>query len=167
MATTAQRAHLHALIGYLHGKAAQLDYPPGDQRTNRDAASWSLTEQQADHVLNGGGRMQMDCSEMGAWLLKCVGCWHWSQPGWTGSHLRLLTQHYTDARLAYTGALVIFGGGDGHHEGMVYDPDPHGGNPLLASHGRPGFDLISLHDLAAEQAAWGHPGVRFLSIAHL
>lgn len=166
MATSAQRAHLHALIGYLHAHAGQLDYPPGDQRTSRDAVSWSLTEQQAEHVLNGGGRMQMDCSEMGSWLLKAVGCWHVPAPGYTGSHLDLLP-HYTNARQALTGALVVFGHGTGHHEAMVYEPDPTHGNPLLGSHGRPGFDLRTLADLAASQAAAGYPGITFLSIAHL
>lgn len=167
MATAAQRAHVHATITYLHAHAAQLDYPPGDQRTSRDSVSWHLTEQAAEHVLTGGGRLQMDCSEMGSWILKCAGLWRWSQPGYTGSHLDLLPVHYTNPTVARVGALVIFGPGTGHHEAVVYTPDPEHGNPLLASHGRPGFDLVPLHDEAAGQARAGYPGVRFLSIAHL
>jgi hypothetical protein len=74
---------------------------------------------------------------------------------------------YEKARGAGIGALVIFGPGTGHHEAMVYRPDPKGGNPLLQSHGRPGMDRVLLRDMAASQAAAGHPGVRFCSIAHL
>ena len=167
MATETQRRHVVATIDWLHSKASQLDYPPGDQRTWRDTYSWNLSEQAAEHLLAGGGRLQMDCSEMGSWILRCAGLWHWSQPGWTGSHLQLLTQHYTDARQAYPGALVIFGSPPGHHEAVVYERDGTHGNPIVASHGRPGFDLVRLHDMQAEQASSGHPGVTFLSIAHL
>lgn len=166
MATPAQRQHLLHLMDYLYNHRGQLDYPPGDVRGTRDAASWNLTEQMADHLIAGGGRMCMDCSQCCAWLLKCVGCWHWSSPGYTGSHLETLPV-YEDARGAMVGALVVFGPGTGHHEAMVHTPDPHGGNPLLASHGRPGYDLVKLRDLQAEQTAGGHPGVRLLSIAHL
>ena len=119
-----------------------------------------------EHVLKGGGYWQGDCSEFCPFVLKCAGLWRWSQPGATGTHLGLLP-HYDDARAAYAGALVIFGGGSGHHEAIVHTPDHRNGNPLLASHGRPGFDLVRLKDLAASQAASGHPGVRLLSIAHL
>lgn len=166
MATPAQRTHLLHLMDYLYAHRAQLDYPHNDVRTSRDAATWLLTEQQAHHLLSVGGRMQMDCSQTGAWLLKSVGCWHWPSPGYTGSHLELLPV-YHDPRGAEVGALVVFGPGTGHHEAMVHTPDHDHGNPLLASHGRPGFDLVRLHDMAAEQAANGHPGVRMLSIAHL
>lgn len=167
MATAAQRQHVGSVIEFMHAHASQLDYPPGDQRSNRDTVSWNLSEQQAEHVLLAGGRMQLDCSEMGSWLLKCAGLWHWSTPGYTGSHLEMLKPVYTDARAARTGALVIFGGGTGEHECVVYKADPKGGNPLLASHGRPGFDLRYLHDEADWFARNGFPGVRFCSIAHL
>jgi hypothetical protein len=166
MATTAQRNHLHALMDFLYAHRSQLDYPYDDVRTTRDAASWLLAESAAERLLHAGGRMQMDCSQCCAWLLKAVGCWHWSEPGYTGSHLKLMPT-YHDARGAEVGALVVFGGGTGHHEAMVYRPDPHGGNPLLASHGRPGYDLVTLRDEEASQTREGYPGVRLLSIAHL
>lgn len=162
MATLAQRQHLHSLIGYLHSKAAQLDYPPGDQRDNRDTVSWRLTEQQAEHVLNAGGRMQLDCSETGSWLLKCAGLWHVASPGYTGSHLAMLP-NYNDPRAALTGALVVLGPGTGDHEVMVYEPDHEHGDPLVAGHGRPGFDIERLSACAARHRA----PVRFLSITHL
>ena len=166
MATLAQRAHMKRVMDFLYVHRSQMDYPPGDQRSSRDAVSWSLTEQQAEHVLTSGGRMQFDCSETCPWVLRCAGCWHWPQPGYTGSHLELLPV-YLNPKGAGVGALVVFGEGTGHHEAMVYTPDPKGGNPLLQSHGRPGMDRVRLRDMAAAQAASGHPGVRLLSIAHL
>jgi hypothetical protein len=166
VATVAQRSHLHALMVYMHAHRAQLDYPPDDIRTWRDAQSWAMTEQTLDHVLNGGGRWQGDCSEYCPFLLKLAGCWPYKQPGATGTHLQLLPV-YHDARGAMIGALVVFGGGTGHHEAMVKEPDPIHGNPLLSSHGRAGLDEVRLKDLAASQAASGYPGVRLLSIAHL
>lgn len=166
MATTAQRQHLLHLMDYFHAHRGQLDYPPGDVRTWRDTQCWSWSEQTLEHVLNGGGRWQGDCSEYCPTLLRFAGCWHWSQPGATSSHLDLLPV-YRDARHAGIGALVVFGGGGGHHEAMVKVPDPAHGDPLLSSHGRAGLDEVRLHDMAAAQAASGHPGVRLLSIAHL
>lgn len=157
---------MRQVMDYLYAYRAQLDYPPGDQRSNRDQVSWRLTEQQAEHVLTAGGRMQLDCSETVPWIWKCAGCWHWSQPGYTGSHLELLPV-YENARAAGLGAGVVFGPGTGHHEAIVYRPDPKGGNPLLQSHGRPGMDRVLLKDMQASQTRNGHPGVRFLSIAHL
>lgn len=166
MATAAQRQHVAAVLTMLQAHAGQLDYPPGDQRTSRDAISWGLSEQQCEHVLKAGGRVQWDCSEFCPWVLKCAGLWHLSQPGATGSHLGLLP-HYDDPRDAFIGALVVFGPGSGHHEAIVWKPDAKNGNPILASHGHAGFDRITLHDLAARQAASGYPGVTLLSIAHL
>lgn len=162
MATTAQRNHLHALAYSLQPFAAQLDYPPGDQRTTRDGQWWAMSEQTAEHVLKGGGRLQADCSEFCAWLLKCAGLWHWNGPGYTGSHLDTITPHYTDGAEALLGALVVFGGGTGHHEAMVMAHDPKG-DPLCVSHGRPGLDFLRVSQIAAYQP----PGVTYLSINHL
>ena len=162
VATRAQRAHVAAVLEELARYRGLLRYPPGDQRTGRDNVTWHLTEHEAFAALAAGDPLQWDCSEFCPWVLKCAGLWRWSSPGYTGSHLELLPV-YTDARAAGIGALVVFGGGTGHHEAIVHTPDPHGGNPLLYSHGRPGLDVIRLHDEAARQP----PGVRLLSIAHL
>lgn len=171
MATKAQRHHAATVMDEMYVHRAQLAYPPNDQRTGRDGYSWSLTEQEAMHLLAAGGTMQFDCSEYAPWVLKCAGCWPFSQPGWTGAHLTWWAAKrwpiYTDAKAAGVGALVIFGEGNGHHEGIVHTPDPHHGNPVLSSHGRPGLDRPTLQEEAASQAADGHPGVRFLSVAHL
>lgn len=167
MATTVQRHHIAGLLTFLHSHAGQLRYPPGDVRTQADATAWHLTETQAEHLLEHGGYMQMDCSEFCSWVLKCVGCWPWGSPGYTGSHLASIRPVYTNPRDADVGALVVFGPGTGHHEAIVEVPDHLHGNPVLASHGRPGFDRVTLDALAASQAAEGHPGVRLLSIQHL
>lgn len=166
MATAAQRAHIAALTAELHTHAALLFYPPNDVRTSLDATSWNLTEHAALTLLEQGHPMQFDCSEMYAWVLRCAGCWHLAQPGYTGTDLDVLTPHYTDARKALVGAGVIFGPGTGHHVAWVIEPDPKNGNPLLASHGRPGFDYVHLNDEAEGQAAEGYPGVTLCSIAH-
>lgn len=163
MATAAQRQHVAHVLALLAAHASQLDYPPGDNRDSRDAHDWHLSEQQATHVLQNGGRMQLDCSEVGSWVLKCGGLWRWREPGWTGSHLLLLTQHYTNPKIALTGALVVFGPGTGDHECVVQSPDPLHGDPVVAGHGRPGFDVERLSVVRARHRA----PVRFLSIAHL
>lgn len=163
MATTAQRQHAVAVMDFMHHHAGQLAYPPGDERTSRDTVSWNLTEGHMKTLLEQGHIWQGDCSEFGSYILKCAGLWHWSTPGYTGSHLELLPHHYTDGKLANAGALVIFGTGTGKHEAVVHTKDEHHGNPLCASHGRPGFDLLHVHDIAASIGG----GVRYLSIAHL
>jgi hypothetical protein len=163
MATAAQRLHVQHVIESVRPHRSQLDYPPNDNRDSRDSTFWRLTESQALALLEHGGRLQFDCSEWCPWVLRCAGLWPWSQPGYTGSHLELLTQHYSDPKQALPGALVIFGPGAGDHESIVYEADPAGGNPLLSSHGRSGLDIIRLRD----EARWHRPPVRFLSIAHL
>ena len=163
MATEAQRAHVVAVLDFMHAHAAQLDYPAGDERTSADAASWALTETQLDHLLTHGGRWQGDCSEFGSYVLKLAGLWHFGAPGYTGSHLADLHPHYTNGRFALPGALVVFGPGTGHHEAVVHTADPHGGDPLCASHGRPGFDLARVSQIAVGQP----PGITYLSIARL
>jgi hypothetical protein len=166
MATEAQRTHVLHLLDYFHAHAAHLLYPPGDEPTSYDRECWGWSEQTLEHVLGRGGYWQGDCSDWGTYVWKLAGLWRHTVPGWTGSILKLLPT-YTNAKAARVGAGVVFGGGTGHHFALVHTPDPKHGNPLLSSHGRPGFDAVHLHDLAAEQARMGHPGVRFCSIAHL
>lgn len=164
MATHAQREHAVRVMDFMHEHREQLAYPPGDERTTRDNISWRLSEQHMETLLRRGGIWQGDCSEFGSYVLKCAGLWHWQEPGWTGSHLILLPRHYTDGRLALPGALVIFGVGNGKHEAVVRTRDERHGNPIVASHGRPGFDLLPASEIAA---AVGTGAIRYLSIAHL
>jgi len=166
LATTAQRKHVLSVLDFFHAHASHLLYPPDDVRTSRDNECWHWSEKTTELVLEHEGYWQGDCSEFGSYVLKCAGLWKWQSAGATSSHLQLLPV-YTDPRAAYTGALVVFGPGGGHHEAIVHTPDHKHGNPLLSSHGRPGFDAVRLKDLEAEQTRNGHPGVRLLSIAHL
>lgn len=166
MATPAQRQHVLHVLDYFHAHAGHLLYPPEDIRQPLDNECWAWSEQTLDHVMNGGGYWQGDCSEHATFVWKCAGLWRWRSPGYTGSILELLPT-YTNAKAAGVGAGVVFGGGTGHHIAVVHTPDPRHGNPLLDSHGRPGYDRVRLSDLAAEQASMGHPGVRFCSIQHL
>lgn len=158
MATRAQRHHAVEVMDFMHHHANHLLYPPGDQRTNRDNSSWHMTETQMERLLNGGGYWQGDCSEFGSYVLKLAHLWPWPQPGWTGSHLELLPHHYTDGKKARAGALVVCGlefDKNGKHEMIVHTPDPKHGDPLVASHGRPGFDLLRVSQIAKDGLA-GH-----------
>jgi hypothetical protein len=166
VATEAQRQHITAVTMELFSYGAWLAYPPNDVRTSLDAMSWHLTETAAFTLLKEGHVLQFDCSEMYAWVLRCAGCWHQSQPGYTGTDLTVLQPHYTNPRDAEVGAGVVFGPGTGHHVAWVIKPDQKNGNPGLAGHGRPGFTLNTLEQEAAEQAALGYPGVTFCSITH-
>lgn len=166
MATTAQRAHVVAVLDFFHRHASHLLYPPHDVRTWRDNECWHWSEQTTEHVLENGGYWQGDCSEFCPTALRFAGLWKYAQPGATSSHVEMFPV-YHDAKLAYPGALVVFGPGGGHHEAIVHTPDHRYGNPLCSSHGRPGLVLAKLRDLEAEQTRMGHPGVRLLSIQHL
>lgn len=162
MATKAQRAHAVHVMDFMHHHASHLLYPPGDERSNRDTVSWHLSEQHMEHILAAGGYWQGDCSEFGSYILKCAGLWRWSSPGWTGSHLALLPV-YTDGKKANPGALVIFGAGEGKHEAIVHTADHRNGDPMCASHGRPGLQMERVSVIARSIGG----GVRYLSIAHL
>lgn len=164
MATKAQREHIAAVTAELYRYRSQIDYPPNDDRGAADTSSWGLTETQAMARLKAGGRLQFDCSEAFAWVLRCAGLWPLGYPGYTGTDLEVCKPHYTNTSTAMVGAGVVFGPGTGHHIAWVSEP---GKDPLLATHGRPGFDLERLSVLAAEQARMGYPGVTFISIAHL
>jgi hypothetical protein len=164
VATHPQREHVVHFLDYCHAHVASLLYPPGDERTARDTVSWNLTEQHLEHVIASGGKWQGDCSEFGSYTLKIAGLWHWSTPGWTGSHLALLPDHYTDGKKARPGALVVFLDryGNSKHEAVVHTADPKGGDPLVDSHGRNGLDRLHVSGFASE-----FPSHVYLSIAHL
>jgi hypothetical protein len=132
-----------------------------------DAATFRLSEQTMEHILRAGGRLMADCSEMATELLRWVGCGDpnglgYRYAGYTGTMLAHLP-HYSDPRQAFTGALAVFGPGTGRHVAIVYEPDPAHGDPLMASHGEPGFDLVRLSVIASSEPA----PVTMLSIAAL
>lgn len=168
MATNAQRQHVKHLCDVFNAHARQLLYPPGDVRRRQDAIDWALSEQKLETILDHEGSIELDCSATASWWFKCVGLWPFDNPGYTGTWVEWLAKYkYTNAKDAGLAAPVVFGEGTGHHMGVVWRPDAKTGDPLIAGHGRPGFDIRKLSDLAAEQKAMGHPGVTFLSIAHL
>lgn len=167
MATHAQREHVRAWLDFCSAHKSGLLYPPGDQRTARDGLSWHLTESEIERRLDGGGTIQLDCSEFGSKSLAVAGLWPFNGPGWTGSHLEDFKGHtYTDGKLARVGALVVFGldhDADGVHEAVVWEADEMGGDPVVASHGRPGLDRLRVSEFTGAEFA-GHV---YLSIAHL
>lgn len=166
MATKAQRQHALGVLDFMHAHSSKLLYPAADIRTVKDGHDWHLTEQQVEHVLTHGGTWQGDCSEFASFMLKCAHLWHWSEAGWTGSHLKLLPQHYTNGKIAGIGALVVCGldhDPNGKHEMIVHTPDPHHGDPIVDSHGRAGLDRLRVSQIAAGTLS-GHV---YLNISHL
>ena len=169
--TVAQRKHAKALIELFHSHASQCGYPPHDNRTALDNYDWHLTEAQMTTLLLNKHSIQFDCSETDSWIYKCVGAWACGAPaGYTGTWLSMGLERYSDGARAGLAAPVIFGietKPDGHHMGLVYKTDPKHGNPVIAEHGRPGFDLTPLHDVVTRQTAEGYPGYTFLNVSRL
>jgi hypothetical protein len=166
--TAADRKRLHAIMGKLIAHHAQLDYPLHDVRGKLDAQTFALTWPQAVHRLDNGGRLMFDCS-------GCVTCtYKWAglkdpnglgyrHVGYTGTMLAHLP-HYTNAKRARVGALVVFGPATGEHVAMVYTADKVGGDPLLFSHGARGLTgPIRLH----REARFHDPPVTLLSVSSL
>jgi hypothetical protein len=142
-----------------------VHYPAGDQRGGRDRATFAETEMQLLLALKSPAGVMADCSEMVTELCHMAGLQDpnglgYRYAGYTGTMLEHLP-HYTKAKAANVGALVVFGPGTGHHVCMVRKP---GANPLLFSHGQErGPMFISLSQEAKYQPA----PTTFLSIAHL
>lgn len=126
----------------------------------------TLAELQA--VVTSPHGLTADCSEMVTLLCHVAGLKDpngsgYDGEGFTGTLLKSLP-HYTDARAALVGALVVFGPRTGEHVAMVLEPDPLDGNPVLFSHGSEAGPLrITLGREASAHA----PPVTLLSIAHL
>lgn len=146
----------------------QVHYPPHDVRGPADRRTFTLTEQQLELVLRGGGGITADCSELATEVSRMAGLADpnglgYRYAGYTGTMLSHLP-HYTDPKAANIGALVVFGPGTGDHVCQVIEADHEHGNPLLGSHGGERGPLeIRLHD----EAAFHRPPVTLLSIAHL
>lgn len=166
MANQAQRNELVALMNWCWEKKALITYPPNDVRTTTIHEIRTVNELKT-RVENG---LQVDCSQMVTALLLAVGCKNpngGDTDGYTGTLLSNLP-HYSDPRGAYSGALVVFGPGTGHHVAMVLHRDTVHGNPVIFSHGsNEGPDIEALSVERAVQNNWGYPGIRMLSIADL
>lgn len=160
MATSAQRKHLRAAMLFLIAHERQVHY--AQVRPMRTA---HLYEEQAAELFQAGHGITMDCSEAVTLLCRWAGLQDpngmgYGGYGFTGTLLQHLP-HYPSAKDADVGALVVFGGGTGHHVGMVLEP---GTDPLLFSHGSEADPRkIRLSD----ERKYQPPGVTFLSIAHL
>lgn len=163
MATPIQRQHLKGLMELTIQHEPQIHYAE-----IRPMRSIHYSEQQITNLLAHGGQFTMDCSEGITCLCKWAGLQdpnglHFNGEGYTGTLLAHL-HHYTDAKKANIGAIVIFGPGTGEHAAMVMTPDHKHGNPILWSHGQERGPLsISLQ----EEASYHSSPVTFLSIAHL
>jgi hypothetical protein len=169
--TPAQRNHAKELMDLFKAHAAQMLYPPHDQRNGQEAYDWTLAESQATTLLMQRHLLEFDCSDSSSWIYKAIGCWPLSRgPGYTGTWLGLGLSHYLDGKIARVAAPVIFGTKtkpDGHHMGLVHTPDPKDGNPLISEHGSPGWRFTKLQDIIARQTAEGYPGYTFLNVSRL
>lgn len=144
----------------------QVHYPPHDVRGALDLATFRMSEQQLERVLEHGGQVQADCSELVTEICRWAGTkdpsglgYHYPGTTWSmGAHL----PHYADGRKALTGALALFM--QPAHVCMVLEPDSKKGNPFLFSHGQ---ERGPLKIRLSEERKY-HPGpVVFLSIAGL
>lgn len=162
MATAAQRKHLCALMDHLVQDEPLVHYPPGDRRTR--TIHQIATEKQMLAELHAG-RLTIDCSQSVTMLCHVAGLKDpngnaYRDDGYTGTLLEHL-RHYSNPASAMPGALVVFGGGTGHHVCMVRKA---GKNPLLFSHGQErGPFMISL----SEEAKYQPKPITFLSVAPL
>ena len=130
MTTPAQRVKLGALMRYLSAHAAQVHYPPHDERTHR--ASEIQTEDELREAI-AKGRFSYDCSQTVEILCVVAGL-HWPRSmvnGYTGTMLAHLP-HYKQPRNAMVGALCVVGPGTGEHVWMVCE---QGSDPLLWGNG--------------------------------
>jgi hypothetical protein len=153
MATTAQRQKLVYLAHELIMRQSEIHYAQvRPMRTiSKKTPSFPMT---------------MDCSEAVTCLFKWAGLKdpngrNYDGYGYTGTLLSHLRTHYFDPSNALPGALVVFGGGTGHHVCMVIE---HGSNPLLFSHGQEAGPLAIR--LSVEQQYQPAPAT-FLSIIDL
>ena len=100
--TTAQRQHAKKLMDQFHAHAAQVLYPPQDQRNGVEAYDWGLTEAQLTTLLLNGHQLEFDCSDSSSWIYTAIGVWLKSRgPGYTGTWLEDLgLQRYTNGKTA-------------------------------------------------------------------
>lgn len=122
-----------AIMDYLHVHRDKIHY-----RQVRPMATRRIDNLAELHVEVEKPRgITMDCSEAVTLICKLAGLEDpnglgYNGDGYTGTLLNHLP-HYYDPASAYVGALVVFGGGTGHHVAMVRE---RGNDPLLWSHGQ-------------------------------
>ncbi len=173
--TQADRKRLQGIMEILISHAAQLDYPTNDVRGKLDATTFALTWTEAQAHLKAGKHLMFDCSGSADCIYKwCFNGKASTDPsglkydpkhlgGYTGTMLAHLP-HYSNAKRARVGALVVFGPGTGEHVAVVLEADRTNGDPLLFSHGyRGATGPIRLH----REARFHDPPVTFLDVSGL
>lgn len=143
MTTKLERVHMHELMSLLLSHEEQVNYPRHDIRGPKDAATFRLTEPGLRSKLKLGGHIMFDCSQAVTQICKWAGLddpnnLGYAWPGYTGT-LLAARPHYTAAKNAGIGAIVVYGPSTGDHASMVYEP---GNNPLLWSHGFDGAPVL-------------------------
>jgi len=161
VATASQRSQLAGIMDWLVREKARVHYRQVRPMQTRAIHSLHLLQQ----TLYDANGVTMDCSEAVTMLCHIVGLsdpngFGYDGHGFTGTLLQNLP-HYTDARKAKIGALVVFGPGSGDHVCMVRRP---GADPTLFSHGSERGPIYI--KLSAEKAYQRKP-TTFLSIAKL
>lgn len=161
MPTAAQRQQLARVMDLLVAERSNVHYAQRRPMQTHGITSLHLL-QQALYAPHG---VTMDCSESVTLLCHVCGLddpngFDYDGHGFTGTLLHFLP-HYTDARKAKVGALVVFGPGSGDHVCMVRRP---GADPTLFSHGSEhGPIWIKL----SSEKQYQRPPTTFLSIARL
>lgn len=168
-ATQQQRNELSLLMDWLHGRRAQVHYPPilhgVIERTVRVSELGVHSIADVMRLVERPGGLTVDCSQMLIVLLEAVGL-HVSDID--GATSTLLTdprlRHFGDARLSLPGGIMVYGAGGGHHATMTRFRDHVQGNPVQFSQGQESDPrYINLLTEAANQPA----PVTCLSIAAL
>lgn len=127
------RANAVSLMRMMIAQSARIHYPPHDVRTM--TVHGISTRAQLEAAL-ASNTLTIDCSQSVTLIAHVAGAKDpnggtWSSDGYTGTLLSGC-EHITRAQ-AKPGDLRVFGGGTGHHVGMVLRAGP---DPLLFSHGQ-------------------------------
>lgn len=164
--TPAERKTIQAIQAYLVAHRTKIGYRMLRPMVTAHVATMAQLE-----ALTAKG-FEMDCSESVTLVCHVAGVTDPSGLGYDGygnteTMLNHLGHHYTDAKLALPGALVVFNANlmlAEQHVAACHEKDPLHGNPVLFSHGTaegPGFDtLANLQSGFAAETVW-------LSVAHL
>lgn len=157
-ADAAVRAATVSVMHLLLTQSERVHYPAHDIRTMTIFAI--ATRAKLERVL-ASGKLSIDCSQAVTLIAHVAGAndpngGNFRADGFTGT---LLTgcAHITHAQ-ARVGDLRVFGGGTGHHVGMVMQPGP---DPLLFSHGQE-RDPIAIRE--SVEARFQPPGGTFLRL---
>ena len=161
--TSAQRQRLCDLMDWTFAHRHLVSYPPGDRRVTAVHEIVSVADFKAAVLAH---RAEWDCTQMTYALLGAAFGGVRNQDGYTGTQLEDFEPHYTDARKAYPGALVILGPGTGDHGCMVRHRDAVHGDPVVFTHGGNGTFAARFVPLSVEVKSH-KPPTTLCSIAHL